>query len=180
RTLGDTLNYSDESGQPFENWHIRTHSRMRLSYFLVVALTGLLACASAVDSEKTFTVSHNQVRFGAGVNNNEQRFLRAYPETDDSEVSKTAKDAKTAEEEDDSEDSEEERFSLIQISNRPRYYWWFRHQMTPRDVRKELGLRKNSIKLVKRSIYAGYVKYYDKHCTYYDNREKAFCKAKEY
>ncbi|ETI35195.1 hypothetical protein F441_18283 [Phytophthora nicotianae CJ01A1] len=153
---------------------------MRLSYFLVVALTGLLACASAVDSEKTFTVSHNQVRFGAGVNNNEQRFLRAYPETDDSEVSKTAKDAKTAEEEDDSEDSEEERFSLIQISNRPRYYWWFRHQMTPRDVRKELGLRKNSIKLVKRSIYAGYVKYYDKHCTYYDNREKAFCKAKEY
>ncbi|KUF85840.1 hypothetical protein AM587_10006076 [Phytophthora nicotianae] len=148
RTLGDTLNYSDESGQPFKNWHIRTHSRMRLSYFLVVALTGLLACASAVDSEKTFTVSHNQVRFGAGVNNNEQRFLRAYPETDDSEVSKTAKDAKTAEEEDDSEDSEEER--------------------------------KNSIKLVKRSIYAGYVKYYDKHCTYYDNREKAFCKAKEY
>ncbi|KAG6946205.1 hypothetical protein JG688_00016168 [Phytophthora aleatoria] len=160
---------------------------MRLSYFVAVTFTGLLACAAASDSAKTVTASNDQVLsnrelIDTGANDNEKRFLRANQDTDDeSEDSKTAKEAASStKEEADSEDSDEDRFSLIQTSNTPRYYWWFENEMTPRDVRKELGLRSDSIKLVKRSIYDGYVKYYDRHCTYYENRKKAFCKAEEY
>ncbi|EEY70630.1 secreted RxLR effector peptide protein, putative [Phytophthora infestans T30-4] len=162
---------------------------MRLSFILAATLTGLLACATASDSEKIIRISNEQVLsdrqlLDTVVNDNEKRFLRAYNDAeDDSEDPKNVKntvDAKPADESEDSELSEEERFSLIQMSNQPRYYWWFQHEMTPRDVRRALGLRAGSIKLVKRSIYRGYVKYYNKHCSYYENRKKDFCKAKEY
>ncbi|KAG3103978.1 hypothetical protein PI124_g16541 [Phytophthora idaei] len=160
---------------------------MRLSYFVAVTFTGLLACAAASDSAKTVAASNDQVLsnrelIDTGANDNEKRFLRVNQDTDDeSDDSKTAKEAAAStKEEADSEDNDEDRFSLIQMSNTPRYYLWFENEMTPRDVREDLGLRSDSIKLVKRSIYKGYVKYYNNHCTYYENRKKAFCEAEEY
>ncbi|KAG7380051.1 hypothetical protein PHYPSEUDO_007827 [Phytophthora pseudosyringae] len=150
---------------------------MRLSYLLVVALTGFLACSEAAvasDADKSIVsetardqVLSDRELIDTGANDNGKRFLRTNKQD-------------TGVESDESDDSQEERFSLIQTSNTPRYLWWFENEMTPRDVRKELRLTKNSIKLVKRSIYQGYVKYYDNHCTYFENRKKAFCRAKEY
>ncbi|KAL3660352.1 hypothetical protein V7S43_014506 [Phytophthora oleae] len=147
---------------------------MRFTYFLAVALTALLASddlVAASNADKTIVAEHDQVLsdrelIDTGVNDNERRFLRSNPEPEA--------------ESEDSNENQEERFSLIQITNQPRYFIWFENEMTPKDVRRELGLTRRSIKLVKRSIYDGYVKYYDQHCSYYVNRKKAFCRAEEY
>ncbi|KAG1686034.1 hypothetical protein DVH05_027839 [Phytophthora capsici] len=145
---------------------------MRFTYFVAVALTGLLASNDlVVASTADKTVVHDQVLsdrelIDTGLNDNEKRSLRTNEDL-----------------EDDSEDlkkSDEERFSLIQLSNQPRYYVWFEDEMTPKDVRRKFGLTRHSIKLVKRSIYRGYVKYYDEHCSYFENRKKDFCRAQEY
>nr|QMU24830.1 PaRXLR6 [Phytophthora agathidicida] len=145
---------------------------MRLTYLLVVAVTGLLACCDAAapsDSEKTVVNSRDQVLanrelIDGGVSDNVKRSLRVNAE-DDSENPKT--DAK----------SNEERFSLIQSSNTPRYYYWFDEEMTPRDVKVELGLTKVNyvVNPVTVSIYKGYVKYYKKKCQRFKYRDADFC-----
>nr|APP14216.1 REX1 [Phytophthora palmivora] len=147
---------------------------MRLSYFMIVVLTGLVACNNGVvadsNADKTITSEHDQVLsdrelIDTGVNDNEKRLLR------------TAAKVET-----DSDDKEEERFSLIQTSNTPRYAIWFDEEMTPRDARIDLGLTGMwaDVKVVKQSIYKGYVKYYNRRCGYEENSDKDFCINKEY
>nr|QBC17944.1 RXLR effector protein [Phytophthora infestans] len=141
------------------------------------------------DSEKAAKISNDQVLSGRQLidtvaKDNKKRLLRAYKDAeDDSEDSKNVKptaDSKHADKSEDSEDSQEERFSLIQTSNQPRYYWWFQHHMTPLDVRRDLELTADTINPIKRSVYTGYVDYYEDHCSYYENRKEEFCKAEDF
>lgn len=162
---------------------------MRLSYFLVVAMTGLLACGDVVvaasDSRKTMmseVTSHDQVLSDRELvddeaNTNGKRSLRLRQASED-----RSDDSKTDNADPDSDESEEERLSIIQTVNKPRYIYWFSEQMTPRDVREGLGLDglTDVVRPVKRSIYKGYVKYYNRHCRLFKYEKMAFCLAREY
>ncbi|KAF4038316.1 hypothetical protein GN244_ATG09568 [Phytophthora infestans] len=145
---------------------------MRVLFILAVTFTGLLACATALDSEKAAQISNEQVLsdrqlIDTVTKESKKRLLRVYKDAEDgSEDSKnvrTTAGSKHADESEDSEDSQEERFSL--------------HQMTPRDVRRELDLKADTINLFKQSFYTGYVDYYEDHCAYAENRKEDFCKA---
>ncbi|OWZ04578.1 RxLR effector protein [Phytophthora megakarya] len=143
---------------------------MRLTNFLVVAVTGLLACSEAVaatpNTDKTIASELDQVLSDRQLIDNGKRFLRT-----------------AAKREAETEGKLEERdISLIQTSNIPRYHYWFDNEMTPHDVRIDLDLTGAwaDFKVVKQSIYKGYVKYYDKNCEYSENEDEAFCKEKDY
>ncbi|KAL4101733.1 hypothetical protein PRIC1_005481 [Phytophthora ramorum] len=156
---------------------------MRVSEFLVLAIAGFLACSDAF--AVTSNDKHQQVLLTSQalrnrdladdntVYANEKRVLRTRQTSDDED-----EDEKLKTEDSDSDDEEEER-GLISTLDYPKYWRWFRAHMTPYDVKEVLGLTglRPLVKPIKRRVYKGYVRFYEKHCRLPKYRRMAFCRA---
>nr|A0A182BSS0.1 RecName: Full=Secreted RxLR effector protein 17; Flags: Precursor [Plasmopara viticola]ANC73373.1 secreted RxLR effector peptide protein 17 [Plasmopara viticola] len=149
---------------------------MRLFYFSAMSVIGLLARNNmvVVASDKPITavetlgnpvhLHHEVVESGL------VRSLRTREkDIQDSTVAK-----------DDAIKVEEDRSSLIQTINTPRYAYWFSQQMTPLDVRRELHLPAHKLQAKPSKVYSGYVEYYNIHCSFFKYRDEPFCCVKEY
>ncbi|GMF41620.1 unnamed protein product [Phytophthora lilii] len=149
----------------------RSTSTMRVSCFLALAITAVLACVDATTNPETSTISKvASPGLDTEVNaiDSTQRFLRTYElDEDNSDDLKTTNDS----------DDEEERDLIIPALDRHKYKRWFKAHMRPEAVKQVLGLTglRPLVKPIKRRVYKGYVVYYEEHCQRPQYRKLKFC-----